>query len=446
MKESIARSLAEKSEGNEHFKQGRVEAALKCYRRALDAVSCDLSKAGGEMRLSCHLNAALCMIKLEKPREALSECNLALRVDGRSVKALFRRSKAYFGLGEYERAKEDVDRMLELEPQDQEGRELSSFISNVIQGHLNFNDTMRLFEEGDMARASQNLERIASTARKIGAFKVAAHAESYRGIAMQMQNRLEEALSCHQRHAKLAEGLGDKSETMRALSNLGRSVACLRSHVVLVTRKKRVPDAGKEPRGCRVLRGTGEDSGRQDEQVGCLLVAWKPGDFLQVTPPSFVPPPSSLPLSPSSLSLPPPSSLPLSPSSLLPPPSSLLPPLVSAGPYGDHEEEGNDSSSYLRALGEYEKSLESLTGQERGGQREDLGGQRREGGSGGGGGIEGGRRSRAGAGSRRRSDESGAGQREAEAKGYSHIASTHFESGDFVHALAAYRKSFEIFK
>ncbi|EKX34441.1 hypothetical protein GUITHDRAFT_55188, partial [Guillardia theta CCMP2712] len=108
-----------KKEGNEHFKEGKVEAALKCYQRALNAVSCDLSKAGSEMRLSCHLNAALCLLKLEKPKGALQECNLALRIDGRATKALFRRSKAYVGLGEYNKAKEDVDRLLELEPQDE---------------------------------------------------------------------------------------------------------------------------------------------------------------------------------------------------------------------------------------------------------------------------------------------------------------------------------------
>ena len=58
--------------------------------------------------LSCLLNGATCCNKLGRSAEAVTHCTDALKMDGDSVKALFRRGVARTSLGEYEAAKADL--------------------------------------------------------------------------------------------------------------------------------------------------------------------------------------------------------------------------------------------------------------------------------------------------------------------------------------------------
>jgi tetratricopeptide (TPR) repeat protein len=88
----------EKEKGNALFKEGNFEAALASYRRGLDAVRTDLTAHGIAARFALHLNCAAALLKLERPHDAITACTDAMAVDGRSMKAMLRRAKAYLGV------------------------------------------------------------------------------------------------------------------------------------------------------------------------------------------------------------------------------------------------------------------------------------------------------------------------------------------------------------
>jgi len=116
-------SIKKKNEGNELFGQGHYAHALKKYTKALDFVE-DNSKAeqeeirqtNNEICLPCHLNSAMCYIKIKEYRKALESCEKALKIDSRNVKGLWRRGVARTELGFWNEAKRDFVDALEIEP------------------------------------------------------------------------------------------------------------------------------------------------------------------------------------------------------------------------------------------------------------------------------------------------------------------------------------------
>lgn len=63
-----------------------------------------------------------CYLKLKQYPEALKEANTALLIN-KSAKGLFRRGKAYMGIGELEKAKIDFQEAEKIVPNDREVRE-----------------------------------------------------------------------------------------------------------------------------------------------------------------------------------------------------------------------------------------------------------------------------------------------------------------------------------
>ena len=114
-----------RNEGNEHFRRGAYRAATDSYTRALrllgpDGDDHDDPECGGGGARAVYLcNRAACWLKRRRWAEARADCNDVLRsgrADKIAVKALFRRAKAFEGLGMPEDALRDYKRSLELEP------------------------------------------------------------------------------------------------------------------------------------------------------------------------------------------------------------------------------------------------------------------------------------------------------------------------------------------
>jgi len=74
--------------------------------------------------------------------------------------------------------------------------------------------------QGEHGEALPLLQTGIDAAQAAGALKVVAHGYSYMGIAHQQQGNISQAIKCHERHLRLAEGLADADERVRALSNL----------------------------------------------------------------------------------------------------------------------------------------------------------------------------------------------------------------------------------
>ncbi|POM75776.1 Hsp70-like protein [Phytophthora palmivora] len=113
-----------KEEGNELFRDGNYKHAAARYVKALTHASkfFDLNDADKEevnaIKLSLYLNLAQCYLKMENYTRVVMNCNEALALDDKSVKALYRRAVAYEKENKLELAADDVKAALALAPQD----------------------------------------------------------------------------------------------------------------------------------------------------------------------------------------------------------------------------------------------------------------------------------------------------------------------------------------
>merc|ERR1712072_1682228 len=86
---------SEKEKGNEAFYSKDYEEAEAYYSRSLHFRADDPS---------CWANRALSRLKLDNPAGALEDCEHALAMNSRYMKALHRKGKALYELGRYEEA------------------------------------------------------------------------------------------------------------------------------------------------------------------------------------------------------------------------------------------------------------------------------------------------------------------------------------------------------
>jgi tetratricopeptide (TPR) repeat protein len=109
-----------KEEGTELFKGGNIRPAAARYHKALThaAKFFDLSKEDeaevNAVKLSLYLNLASCYIKLENWENVLRNCTDALAIDGKNVKALFRRAQYYESKKDWDKAQADLKQCAKL--------------------------------------------------------------------------------------------------------------------------------------------------------------------------------------------------------------------------------------------------------------------------------------------------------------------------------------------
>lgn len=120
--EKLEQSIIVKEKGTQYFKEGKYKQASVQYRRIVSWLEHesglspeDESKAKA-LQLAAHLNLAMCFLKLQEPNQALENCDKALELDGSNEKALFRRGEALFGMKEFDKARDDFQRVLQLYP------------------------------------------------------------------------------------------------------------------------------------------------------------------------------------------------------------------------------------------------------------------------------------------------------------------------------------------
>ncbi|KAL5981406.1 Peptidyl-prolyl cis-trans isomerase fkbp42 [Asimina triloba] len=126
VEERIEASDRRKAEGNDYFKEEKLEEAIQQYEMAIAYMGDDfmfqLFGKYRDMALAvknpCHLNMAACMIKLKRYEEAIGQCSIVLSEDENNVKALFRRGKARSELGQTDAAKEDFQKARKFAPED----------------------------------------------------------------------------------------------------------------------------------------------------------------------------------------------------------------------------------------------------------------------------------------------------------------------------------------
>ena len=68
------------------------------------------------LKVTCNLNNAACKLKLKDYKQAEKLCTKVLKIDGRNVKALYRRAQAYIQLVDLDLAEIDKKKALEICP------------------------------------------------------------------------------------------------------------------------------------------------------------------------------------------------------------------------------------------------------------------------------------------------------------------------------------------
>ncbi|XP_043825218.1 LOW QUALITY PROTEIN: RNA polymerase II-associated protein 3 [Dromiciops gliroides] len=107
------KALAEKEKGNKYFKQGKYDEAIDCYTKGM---------AADPYNPVLPTNRASAFFRMKKFAVAESDCNLAVALNRNYTKAYVRRGAARFALQKLEDAKEDYEKVLELEPNNFEAK------------------------------------------------------------------------------------------------------------------------------------------------------------------------------------------------------------------------------------------------------------------------------------------------------------------------------------
>jgi len=97
-----------KVQGNEHFKAGRMEEAMKAYSSAI-ALCDNNSPEGKVMASTIYCNRAAVNRQLYMHDEVISDCSIAIRLDPSNVKAFIRRAQSYEAVEKYATALEDFE-------------------------------------------------------------------------------------------------------------------------------------------------------------------------------------------------------------------------------------------------------------------------------------------------------------------------------------------------
>ena len=88
-KDPLERATAAKNRGNKYFKAGRYELAIKCYSEAIEGCP-----KGNTVDLATfHQNRAAAYDQMNDTSAVLSDCDTAINLNNKYVKALDRRAK-----------------------------------------------------------------------------------------------------------------------------------------------------------------------------------------------------------------------------------------------------------------------------------------------------------------------------------------------------------------
>eukprot|EP00823_Brevimastigomonas_motovehiculus_P004600 TRINITY_DN307_c0_g1_i1.p1 TRINITY_DN307_c0_g1~~TRINITY_DN307_c0_g1_i1.p1 ORF type:complete len:296 (+),score=73.24 TRINITY_DN307_c0_g1_i1:111-890(+) len=133
-KKDLFKGLSEaeimKIEGNEMFKKGKIDDAIKKYTAGLAA--CKDEKLN-PVKADLYANRAACYIQLYEPSKVRADCDAALKISPMHLKALLRRGQALEGLEKYKAALEDFEKVLAAEPDCKLALDACGRIRNAIR-------------------------------------------------------------------------------------------------------------------------------------------------------------------------------------------------------------------------------------------------------------------------------------------------------------------------
>lgn len=133
---AIRETIALKEKGNADFGRHSYDEAVDSYAAGAAAAATVegnyRAQVAKDLRTACLCNAAQARLKQERWLDASELCTQALSVDGRCVKALFRRGCAHLATKDYDKARRDLELAAEIEPKNQS---IASKVRSLRRAH-----------------------------------------------------------------------------------------------------------------------------------------------------------------------------------------------------------------------------------------------------------------------------------------------------------------------
>lgn len=119
--DALLSAVSHKVSGNDYFKVGDLDNAVRSYRRGTNALKNFNQQNSGDEQIKSLLitlqtNLSMVTYKQEKYKMSRDLANKALDIDVMNVKALYRRAMAHGSLGDLESARDDLRAALKGEP------------------------------------------------------------------------------------------------------------------------------------------------------------------------------------------------------------------------------------------------------------------------------------------------------------------------------------------
>jgi len=139
--EKINAATKRKEEGNSLFKDSKFARATKKYKRALTYVDSDYGVAEEDkdkfkqLKLLLYLNVAACKLQSKDYAGVKENCNKALEIDSNNIKALLRRGKMYIDVDDWDLARNDIKRVLELDANNADAKKELVRLNKKVTDH-----------------------------------------------------------------------------------------------------------------------------------------------------------------------------------------------------------------------------------------------------------------------------------------------------------------------
>lgn len=158
--EAFQLSELHKRDANELFKKKLFQTAFKRYHKSISMLIISQEQANFNLRLAkedkkilpenynefiakvsltktqLYCNLAACQLRCARFKQAIANCNSCLSRDRTNPKALFRRSKAYAELNDYELAMNDLKMLAEQAPDDRDVERQIAYVKKLEMDYI----------------------------------------------------------------------------------------------------------------------------------------------------------------------------------------------------------------------------------------------------------------------------------------------------------------------
>ncbi|KAF4800509.1 hypothetical protein TURU_043005 [Turdus rufiventris] len=184
-KEKLEQAAVVKEKGTMYFKEGKYLQAVIQYGKIVSWLEMEYglsekeSKASESFLLAAFLNLAMCYLKLREYTKAVECCDKALGLDQDNEKGLYRRGEARLLMNEFELAKCDFQKVLEVNPQNKAAKCQISVCQKKTKEH---NERDRRIYANMFTKFAERDAKLVTVDELLVTSKMKCHSISGRGI------------------------------------------------------------------------------------------------------------------------------------------------------------------------------------------------------------------------------------------------------------------------